>query len=520
MKPQTHVTTIAAHCIALFITPALGEPGPIPETVRVRVVVTAPQAGTDSRGAGVVLFDADAHPDGFTPPEGFAWDEPNAPGAIAIALDTHNPPPAEREPTRDAEGNARAPAGWFDASGNWYDRPQRELSVHLDATEVHNTLCPVEFRTGEPVALDITLAWVVGGATLDIAMDGQPVLESHPLMGVRPFRIAGATGSGDTATTIGPATVEHAGAITNAHLAQPVRVRVFDEYFVHAGDREPRTEVDFAGVPDRVARVLATLTLSEPEVGYDHWDKKGAIYLWHKAIPQDDLGPVRFEVLRFITPFRKGWTWTADVTHLLPVMNGTREMGCFIDTWMKGWLVSFDLDFYPGVPAREPVGVVPLWSGEIEIGNPDKPPSDFLGTRFLRVDDRATHAEVLITATGHGMSPNTDNAGEFMPLGRTLTVTDHALAEIAEWNNLWTEDVYLNPCRPQGGTWKFDRAGWAPGSVVAPWRVDVSSLVRPGGALTVGYELDPYLNEGRGQTWAPHHWTEGVLVYWQETRDE
>ena len=86
-------------------------------------------------------------------------------------------------------------------------------------------------------------------------------------------------------------------------------------------------------------------------------------------------------------------------------------------------------------------------------------------------------------------------------------------AEIIEHHTLWNEDVYLNPCRPQRGTWKFDRAGWAPGSLVLPWRVDVSSILPNQTALTITYELDPYLNEARGQTWAPHHWTDAIIVF-------
>ena len=80
---------------------------------------------------------------------------------------------------------------------------------------------------------------------------------------------------------------------------------------------------------------------------------------------------------------------------------------------------------------------------------------------------------------------------------------------------LWKTDVYLNPCRPQGGTWKFDRSGWAPGSKVEPWIVDVQREFVFGETITVEYVLDEYLNEGRGETWAPHHWTDAVIVFYK-----
>ena len=88
-----------------------------------------------------------------------------------------------------------------------------------------------------------------------------------------------AAGTADTVSTITRPKLEATGAIDPGVFADPVRVPVFAERFVHAGDRRPVEAADFSGVPDRVARVIATLRLSEPEVGYDHWDKKGSVRL-------------------------------------------------------------------------------------------------------------------------------------------------------------------------------------------------------------------------------------------------
>ena len=79
---------------------------------------------------------------------------------------------------------------------------------------------------------------------------------------------------------------------------------------------------------------------------------------------------------------------------------------------------------------------------------------------------------------------------------------------------LWRTDVYLNPCRPQGGTWKYDRAGWAPGDVVTPWDIDISELIEPGERLTVTYEPEAYVNEKRGEGRATH-WVEGQLIQYR-----
>lgn len=487
-----------------------GEEG-VPASVTARAAFTfpVPQARVISRGAGIVLFNTAEYPRGLIRPDSFSWDEPNAPYTIAIGFDTFNPPPAETEITETEDGKPKYPMGWFDEAGNWYDRPQREISVHVDGVEVHNMLSPVEYRTGEPVLIEATVRFVVGAALLDLNVAGEPILDGFALLGVEPFSAGASYGAVDQAVQT-ERLVLNPDTSSAPEPVEPVRVNVFDAYFVHGGDRTPKTETDFAGIPDNVARVVATLTLGEPEVGYDHWDKKGVFYIWD--MNDDGTQGTRYELLRYITPFRKGWTWKADVTHLLPLLKDQRTLQCDIGTYMKGWLVSLDLDFYPGEPERTPIAIEHLWTGDVEIGNPENPPSETFVDRSITIPEGATHAQVYITATGHGMSPNTNNAGEFMPLGRTLTVSS-ASGEVIEYDNLWTEDVYLNPCRPQRGTWKFDRAGWAPGDLVLPWTVDVSHLLSSEDGLTVGYELDDYLNEGRGETWAPHHWTHGYVVF-------
>lgn len=498
---------LAALALGLLATVLPAASAAQSERVSIALEIVVPES---SRGVGLVLSPEALH----QLPAGVTFDEPNVPGALAIAFDAHNPPP----PVREREDGR--PIGWFDEFGNWYDRPQREISIHWDGVERVNMLSPVEFRGSEPASVAVEIAYVVGGAEIDLAINGEPVLERRFIPGVHRLDASALTGvardsEGNRVGSIDLLSMQT--ATTTGEIPEPVRVTVFDEVFVHGGAQRPRAEVDFSNVPERTGRVIATLTLGEPEVGYDHWDKLAYIRL----LPTEDGGendkPV--ELLRFITPFRKGWTWQADVTELLPELRagpgGTRTLDAFIETYMKGWLLTLHLDFYPGPPPAElgrPIEVVPLWSGRVEIGNPDKPAEGVYVPKTVRVPEGATAAMLRFTATGHGMSPNTNNAGEFMPLGRTVTAKS-AKGERRWTNTLWTEDVYLNPCRPQGGTWKFDRAGWAPGSVVLPWRIDLTELIEPGGTITLDYDLDPYLNEDRGQTWAPFHLTASEVVF-------
>ena len=171
--------------------------------------------------------------------------------------------------------------------------------------------------------------------------------------------------------------------------------------------------------------------------------------------------------------------------------------------------MTVEFAFYSGPAARRAYRVVNLWSGKAILGNPDKPVTDFYVPRTVALDETCTSAEVVVTVTGHGMAPNAKNAAEFMPIDRTLTVNGREHV-----NRLWKTDNYLNPCRPQGGTWKYDRAGWAPGDVVRPWVVDATPHLGAG-TLEIGYVLAPYVNENRGKTWEPYHHTEAQVVLYR-----
>ncbi len=480
-----------------------------------RMKVPTPDAmPDDARGLGLVVFDSARTV--FNSET--MMDEPNHDHAISIGFDIHNPQPTDLKP--DEKGRVM---GWFDGFGNWYNRPQREVSVHANGRERLNVLSPTEYRTGEWAQVFVQIDWILGGAHIMVRVGSDTIID-QPIWDVRPMTpqaVLGVVGSG----------IEFADLQILARtelqtpIPEPIRINVFDQVFL-ANAATLKSVVEFETIAQTTGRVIATLTLSEPEVGYDHWDKKGTVGI---AIPtgvdaEGNETTERFEIFRFITPYRRGWTWHMDVTDFLPLFKNQRALDAHIGTYMKGWNVSFMLDFYPGIPESAPIKVVNLWTGNAEIGNPEKPVSAFYVPREVEVPTGTTHARVRMTVTGHGMSPNSKNAGEFMPIWRTLTIgTTDSTGDVlagnfivqSERNHLWKTDVYLNPCRPQGGTWKFDRSGWAPGDKVEPWKVDTQQEFIFGDSVTIEYELDEYLNEGRGETWAPHHWTDAVIVFYK-----
>jgi len=445
-----------------------------------------------TEGMGFAWLDVGTYGEEGAAPKIEAWEAPSLPGSFGVGFDASNPP--NRDP--------------FRGSGNLYDRPQHEVSLHWDGMEIVKRTTPMEFRDEEPHAVRLLVDFVAGGADVSLSIDGTAIYERYfiPSMTAYQGRLA-----------LGARNAETAGDVSIDELSiecrdpgpppePPLTIVAIDHQINDVKHPKNEATVAFPENTDRFARIVLTLRLDKPETRFDPWDRFAAIYAF------GDDGE-RFEILRYITPYHKGHVWKVDVTDFRPLLRGTRRIEQACGTQGEGWVVTVQFDFYEGEADRRAVEVVNLWSGAPEVGNPDKPTEDFYVTREHVLAETITWAKVRTVVTGHGMAPNSENAAEFMPLGRTLVVSGESFHNV-----LWKEDNYLNPCRPQGGTWKYDRAGWAPGDVVRPWEVDVTGLIGEERTLSIGYVLDPYVNVNRGQTWAPTHNTEGQLILYESVR--
>ena len=444
---------------------------------------------TGSEGAGFAWLDVEKHgPDGPAP-EVDAWEAPNIAGSFAVGFDARNPP--NRDP--------------FRGSGNVYDRPQHEVSLHWDGREIVKRMAPMEFRDERPHDIRVSTVFVCGGAEVSVRIDDTAIFDRYFIAGMMPYVGRPAFG-GRNEETAGDVLIDDVHMVCDDPVTAPqppLSITAIDRQINDAQHHTNEAVVTFPEQTDDYGRIICTLRLDKPETRFDPWDRIAHIYL------HDDEGN-RWELVRYITPYHRGGEWKIDVTDFRPLLTGTKKIEQACTTYAEGWVVSVTFDFYPGKPERLAHTVIPLWSGDPEIGNPEKPVSEFYTPRIVPLDHATGDAKVRIVVSGHGMSPNTDNAAEFMPLDRTLVLNGRTFH-----NLLWKTDNYLNPCRPQGGTWKYDRAGWAPGDVVRPWEVDASALIDAAESLNIEYHLDPYINEARGQTWAPTHRTEAVLILYR-----
>lgn len=422
------------------------------------------------------------------------WEAPNFAGSLGFGFDARNP--WTEEP--------------FRGSGNIHHRPEHEISIHWDGVERFKKTTEIDFRDGEAHKVHIEIEYVPGGAFIDMTLDAEVVFERWFLAGAEAYAGRAAFG-GRNAETAGWATVDELTITrdsTNPEgFPEPLVVTAIDQQLNNNGAHETRGT---ATLPDDLSgyeRILLTLRLEEPAEGYDPWDR-----LAHLYVQDETLG--RVELLRYITPYDRGGEWTLDVTDMAPVLTGERTFLQRCETYASGWLVSVELSLYPR-PEGWPVGpeayrVERLWEGKCIVGNPDNPPTNFFVPRTLALDPETVAVKVLTAVTGHGMYPNTDNAAEFMPLDRTLS-----LGGDAHTTTLWKTDNYLNPIRPQGGTWKYDRAGWAPGDIVPPWQVRATDAALTSETLEITYTVAEYLNEGRGQTWEPFHQVASYAVLYR-----
>ena len=417
------------------------------------------------------------------------WDDPRVQDSFAVAFDVHDPPTSDP----------------FNTDRNIDGQPEREVALYWDGNEIVRKLSPVEFRTGTPHGIDVLVDFVCGGANVTVQIDKMEIFGQYFIPGMSPYESRAAFGgqTSNAATTLEISDIDISYFEQTKPAPPPIVVTAIDGQLLDLGHNSQSNIANFPSDISKFGRIICTLTLAEPPGGYDPWDRKAAIYAY------DDNGE-RFELLRFITPYHRGYTWNVDVSDYRPLLVGKRKIEAWCVTYGNGWKVSAAFSFYPGKPDRIAYRVINVWSGEPEIGNPGKPVSAFFEPRQIVRDANADFVKLRYIVTGHGQAPNTGDAAEFLPLMRTTSVNGHHYS-----NLLWTTDNYMNPCRPQGGTWKYDRAGWGPGNVVTPWDIDVTHDMPRGKPSLIEYTPAAYVNESLSNGNPPVHWTESQLIFYR-----
>jgi len=401
-----------------------------------------------------------------------SWVEPNLVETFAVGIDVHNPPIDEP----------------FGPQGNYRRMPEREVSLHWDGREIVKRLAPTEFR-GNFARFEISVQYVIGGAEITVVLAGEKVYDGYFLAGMQPYESRLAIGAGTPDDTTTEFDVQDL-VFNRRSPAPPQRPPIHFSLFNHVmiGYEAPSHVKNLTLPPISWAfgRVLLTLELHDAGAGWDKWDRNGYFYIVGADGKKHDIAP-------FITSYRTPGRWEVDLTHFRPWLTGNVKLEIAIQPPFderNGYIISASLDFYHGTPQLEPFHIVPVWHGTARYKSVENHFSDFFVPKLISITPETKAAQFFITTTGHS------TVGEFTPSRRTVVfVPAQGEGPVPEYrfeNTLWKDDCYLNPVRPQRGTWKYSRAGWAPGDVVQPWKIDLTPHIFPGGIAELRYEPEAY----------------------------
>jgi len=277
-------------------------------------------------------------------------------------------------------------------------------------------------------------------------------------------------------------------------LADATVVTAFDQVYQYFGDEDFRTveaEVEFPGTSDWV-QVGLMFHLECPENGLcDHWDRAGSVQL---VLNPEATAEDReyLELARHITPYKMEMCQYIDVTPLAPLLNGTKTLTSFIDTWVgpghtdgEGWRVTVKIVFYPGENTK-PSQVFNIFGqhsvtvGEVE---PEVNVDSQIDPVTVSIPADATSVLAHVTTTGHSFG-NTGNCAEFCQMRQDVIVngTVHSV-------NPWRDDCESNPVSPQFGTWQYGRNGWCPGAISVGRQIDVTDSIQFGADNTIDFDI-------------------------------
>lgn len=214
------------------------------------------------------------------------------------------------------------------------------------------------------------------------------------------------------------------------------------------------------------------------------------------------------ELIRFMTPFGVGYfnnhertkdrkpiyipkwedsvSWSQDITHLLPLLEGEVYVGVYIDTWdSKGYSISVSLDFDESTienHKKKKSTVLPLVNS-VKYAADQRHYDGFAYTPLVvdfTLPDNAKNAQLYYITTGHGGHSSGD---EFVKRDNIISIDGEVIRQFIPWRD---DCASFRRFNPSSGTWQakdivpnstsieriassdFSRSNWCPGSDVVP----------------------------------------------------
>jgi hypothetical protein len=205
---------------------------------------------------------------------------------------------------------------------------------------------------------------------------------------------------------------------------------------------------------------------------------------------------IDFELGRFISPYAMSfpktfkYDYVYDVTDYVSLFNqsDSTEFRIEYQGYSYGFTATWDMIYVEGQPAKEVIGIEPIYNGGFDYGQAISIEEKLRPTSFhVPAGTKSTKARIIIT--GHGMD-NAENCAEFCAKRYYLKLNNTQVAE----QLVWKDDCGSNAIAAQPGTWVYNRANWCPGEKVR----NLDHWITPSSntANTIDLDMEQYTANG------------------------
>ncbi|MGK0377084.1 LamG-like jellyroll fold domain-containing protein [Patiriisocius sp. Uisw_017] len=259
-------------------------------------------------------------------------------------------------------------------------------------------------------------------------------------------------------------------AIQNFDMVQQatnITVMATDQVWVKGDIPTVTVESDLPSSIGAFDQILGTLVIDCPTGGCDPWDRISSV----EAQGKDGEW---FEIIRYLTPYGVACQSEIDLTDFSSLLTGKTKFRVSLGTQGNGFEYTLLLNYQAGVPENAYSTVSKLWYQTYQFGDmANLQPTAHITANFSA---NTENAKIKLVSSGHGWGANnTGNAAEFQNNTHDILVNN---TETFEQNNWVDCDPNPDGCSPQNGTWRFNRAGWCPGSIAQFFDFDMTPFVQ------------------------------------------
>ena len=258
---------------------------------------------------------------------------------------------------------------------------------------------------------------------------------------------------------------------------EDMEVQAADDIWLSSVKVSQEVEAELPSFLGAFDKISAVLTVNCPSGGCGEYDRVA----WVEAQGHDGRW---IEIIRYITPFGKACTHSIDLTDYMSVLQGKIRFRINCTTLDNGYLYDLSFLYRAGVPTHKYSYITEVWNQIFPFGDyANLQPVD---TFYYSYPANAVASKLKLISTGHGWGNlNTGNAAEFYKATHHIYVNGDNTFSQLNWC-----DCTPNPdsCENQQGTYKYDRAGWCPGSIAKWFDYDMTPYVS-GGDISLMYKF-------------------------------